>query len=178
MTALPHGWLAVMREAMRTVAPQFSMSRMVKEYVTSYYMPAVRAGERMDARDYALARELTAWERRVRERWGEISLTASGPSDEQIAEGESARVEALVRLGDLTPDDVRVELVTARDENGALSEQRVIEMRREGAPVDGALRYSAEMDRFHTGSVVYGVRITPYHVGLASPFELGLIRWA
>jgi starch phosphorylase len=175
---LPHGWLAVMREAIRAIAPRFSMSRMVKEYVTAYYMPAVRAGERMDARDYALARELTTWERQVREHWSEVSLTASGPSGEQIAEGESARVAALAQLGSLTPDDVRVELVTARDENGALSEQRVIAMRLDGASVDGALRYSAEMDRFHTGSVVYGVRITPYHVGLASPFELGLIRWA
>ncbi|MDE3228994.1 MAG: alpha-glucan family phosphorylase [Chloroflexota bacterium] len=175
---LAHGWLAVMREAIRTVAPQFSMSRMVKEYVTGYYVPAVRAGERMDARRYALARELTAWERRVREGWGEVSVTASGPNGEQIAEGESARVEARARLGPLAPDDVRVELVTAHDENGALSEQRVIEMRPAGEPVDGALRYSAAMDRFHTGSVVYGVRVTPYHVGLASPFELGLIRWA
>ena len=29
---LPHGWIAVMREAIRTVAPAFSMRRMVKEY--------------------------------------------------------------------------------------------------------------------------------------------------
>ncbi len=175
---LAHEWIAVMKEAIRTVAPQFSMSRMVKEYVTAYYAPAARWGERMDARNYALARELTAWERQVREHWGELSVTASGPSDEQIAEGEPVQVEALLRLGRLTPADVRVELVTARDDNGALVEQRVVEMRPDGEPVDGALRYRAEMERFHTGSVVYGVRVAPTHPGLASPFELGLIRWA
>ncbi len=175
---LPHEWIAVMKEAIRTVAPQFSMSRMVKDYVRDSYMPAAQAGARMDARNYALARELTAWERQVRERWDEVSLTASGPSDEQIAEGEPVQVEALARLGRLTPDDVRVELVTARDDNGALVDQRVVEMRPDRALVDGARRYRAAMDRFHTGSVVYGVRITPSHPGLASPFELGLIRWA
>lgn len=175
---LPREWIAVMKEAIRTVAPQFSMSRMVKDYVRAYYMPAAQSGERMDAHNYALARELTAWERHVRERWGEVSVTASGPSDEQIAEGEPVRVEALVRLGRLTPGDVRVELVTARDDNGALADQRVVEMRPDAAPVDGALRYHAEMDRFHTGSVVYGVRVAPSHTGMASPFELGLIRWA
>ncbi|HZC08146.1 MAG TPA: alpha-glucan family phosphorylase [Ktedonobacterales bacterium] len=63
---LPHEWIAVMKEAIRTVAPQFSMSRMVKDYVRDYYMPAAQSGERMDARNYALARELTTWERLVR----------------------------------------------------------------------------------------------------------------
>ncbi|HEX8995368.1 MAG TPA: alpha-glucan family phosphorylase [Ktedonobacterales bacterium] len=175
---LPHQWVAVMKEAIRTVAPQFSMSRMVKDYVRAYYMPAAESGERMDARNYTLARELTEWERRVRERWGEVSISATGPSGEQIAEGEPVHVEALVRLGRLSPSDVRVELVTARDDNGALVDQRVAEMQPDTEPTDGALRYRAEMDRFHTGSVVYGVRIAPYHSGLASPFELGLIRWA
>jgi starch phosphorylase len=175
---LPHEWIAVMKAAIRTVAPQFSMSRMVKDYVRDYYMPAVAAGERMDERQYALARELTAWERFVRDHWNEVSVSASGPSGQQIAEGEPVHVEALARLGQLTPADVRVELVTARDENGTLVEQRVAEMRPAREPVDGALRYTAEMDRFHTGSVVYGVRVAPYHLGLASPFELGLIRWA
>ena len=175
---LPHEWIAVMKEAIRTVAPQFSMSRMVKDYVRDYYMPAAQSGERMDARNYALARELTTWERLVREQWGEVSVSASGPTGEQIAEGEPVHVEALVRLGRLTPDDVRVELVTARDDNGTLVEQRIAEMRPGAAAQDGALRYSGEVDRFHTGSVVYGVRVAPSHPGLASPFELGLIRWA
>ena len=175
---LPHEWIAVMKAAIRTVAPRFSMSRMVKDYVRDYYMPAAEAGERMDQRNYALARELTAWERLVRARWNDVSVTASGPTGQQIAEGEQAHVEALVRLGQLTPGDVRVELVTARDDNGTLVEQRVVEMRSTREAEDGALRYTAEMDRFHTGSVVYGVRVAPYHPGLASPFELGLIRWA
>ena len=175
---LPHEWIAVMKAAIRTVAPQFSMSRMVKDYVRDYYMPAADSGQQMDQRHYALARELTAWERLVRDHWNGVSVTASGPTGQQIAEGEPVRVEAQVRLGQLAADDVRVELVTARDENGKLVEQRVAEMRPAREMVDGALRYTAEMDRFHTGSVVYGVRVAPCHPGLASPFELGLIRWA
>ncbi|HEX8982115.1 MAG TPA: alpha-glucan family phosphorylase [Ktedonobacterales bacterium] len=175
---MPHEWVAVMKEAIRTVAPQFSMSRMVKDYVREYYMPAVASGKQMDARAYALARELTTWERNIRSHWGEVNLTASGPSGEQIAEGEPVHVEAKVWLGQLTPNDVRVELVTARDENGVFAEQRVVEMKADPKAVDGAIRYTAEMERHHTGSVVYGVRIAPYHPGLASPFELGLIRWA
>jgi len=43
---VPHGWVAVMREAITTVAPQFSTQRMVQDYVHRLYAPraAVSAG--------------------------------------------------------------------------------------------------------------------------------------
>jgi starch phosphorylase len=38
---LPHRWLAVIKEAIRSVAPRFSARRMVKEYVEKTYAPAL-----------------------------------------------------------------------------------------------------------------------------------------
>jgi glycogen phosphorylase len=40
----PHRWLAVVRQAIATVAPRFSARRMVKEYVEYMYAPALRSG--------------------------------------------------------------------------------------------------------------------------------------
>jgi starch phosphorylase len=40
---VPHGWLAVSKEAIATVAPMFSTRRMVKEYATRLYMPAAES---------------------------------------------------------------------------------------------------------------------------------------
>ena len=37
---LPGDWIALMKESMRTLAPQFSMRRMVKEYIEQLYVPA------------------------------------------------------------------------------------------------------------------------------------------
>jgi starch phosphorylase len=39
---IPHRWLQIVKEAIRTVAPQFSTRRMVKEYVDRMYLPASR----------------------------------------------------------------------------------------------------------------------------------------
>ncbi len=39
---VPRGWVAMMKEAIRTVGPQFSTRRMVKEYTNKYYVPAMR----------------------------------------------------------------------------------------------------------------------------------------
>ncbi len=39
---VPRGWVAMMKEAIRTIGPQFSTRRMVKEYTDKYYVPALR----------------------------------------------------------------------------------------------------------------------------------------
>jgi starch phosphorylase len=38
---VPRRWLAIVKEAIRTVAPRFSARRMVKEYVERMYAPAL-----------------------------------------------------------------------------------------------------------------------------------------
>src|SRR5437667_4341497 len=40
-SSVPHRWVAVVKEAMRTVAPRFSARRMVKEYTDRMYAPAL-----------------------------------------------------------------------------------------------------------------------------------------
>jgi starch phosphorylase len=35
-------WIAFMKESMKTVIPQFSTRRMVKEYVQKFYIPALK----------------------------------------------------------------------------------------------------------------------------------------
>lgn len=39
---VPRGWLATMKESMRTITPRFSTRRMVKEYIERLYLPAVK----------------------------------------------------------------------------------------------------------------------------------------
>jgi starch phosphorylase len=48
---VPHRWLSIVRQAIRTVAPRFTTRRMVTEYVEQMYAPAIRGS------GYELARE-------------------------------------------------------------------------------------------------------------------------
>jgi starch phosphorylase len=41
-TKIPVEWLKYVRESLRTLTPQFSLRRMLKEYTTDYYLPAIR----------------------------------------------------------------------------------------------------------------------------------------
>jgi len=42
-SGVPHGWIHVVKEAIRSVAPGFSARRMLKSYIEQMYVPAVRA---------------------------------------------------------------------------------------------------------------------------------------
>ncbi|PID84910.1 MAG: alpha-glucan phosphorylase [Chloroflexi bacterium] len=42
---VPRGWVEIMRESIRSNAPKFSMTRMIKEYTTLLYIPAMSDAE-------------------------------------------------------------------------------------------------------------------------------------
>ena len=196
---VPHNWVALMKEAIRTVAPAFSMRRMIKDYVNGLYIPARRLGARVDADNYALALELADWKARISQKWDQVSVEAAGPTDSRLAVGQAIHVTATAHLGELSPEDVRVELVAGRDEDGVTLDEQVIVMERlaspesqssaratnppasassGGAPANGAYRYQARFIPSASGSVIYGVRVVPHHPGLPHPYDMGLARWA
>jgi starch phosphorylase len=39
---ISHDWITMMKNTMKTVIPQFSTRRMVKEYVEKFYQPALK----------------------------------------------------------------------------------------------------------------------------------------
>jgi glycogen phosphorylase len=41
MNKVPIGWIKMVKECLRTLTPQFSLRRMLKEYMSDYYLPAI-----------------------------------------------------------------------------------------------------------------------------------------
>ena len=78
-------------------------------------------------------------------------------------------------MGDLTPDDVEVQLVTGRvSGDDQLYEPRVNPFP-EGVEVeDGLRRYESSVLARRAGAIGYTVRVVPYHPLLAGSAEMGL----
>ena len=47
---IPHGWMQIVKEAFRTVVPQFCARRMLKEYTEKMYIPASQALKAMESK--------------------------------------------------------------------------------------------------------------------------------
>ena len=174
---LPCAWLDKMRAAIASVAPTFSLNRMLKEYVTVYYMPAAIQGIKLREADFAAAKALADWERRVTGGWPQVSIQADGPAGTEMCVGESMSVEAELRPGPLAGKDLAVELVYGSQRDGELAQVTVLPMI-QTSNGDGRYHYRADLSSPDSGQFVYGVRVRPDQADLPHPFALHMVRWA
>ena len=179
---LPREWIAMMKASIRDLAPVFSSNRMVHDYSVNFYAPAARQFDRLTANDLALAKTLSAWKNELYKHFGHIRIESV--SDNMDADGHGAqvgktiRVEAAIDLGQLSPDDVLVELYFGSlDEDGQLNTGQAAEMTQVNND-SGPARYVVDMPCPSSGRTGYTVRILPKHEALAHPLEMSMIRWA
>lgn len=178
---VPATWIAHIRHTLATLSPALSADRMVREYVENLYLPASRAERRMTADDGAPARALAAWVAHVRGSWPEVHVThvESGGVDASPHVGEELRVRAFIELGELTPDDVVVELVHGKPRAGEeLSDLAVVPLELESHDLGKPAVYTGSVRFDRPGGFGYTVRVIPRHVLLAAGAELGLIAVA
>ncbi len=181
---IPHNWLAKMRASIRSVAPTFSLARMLKEYCTRYYFPAGQNAHRLDDhRSGDMGRDLVEWERQVRSGWPQVSIEAMPATflDQpvtSISADETVVVRATVQPGALKPEWLAVELVSGPERDGELLETYVAAMRLVGSAEGAVLRYEAELGPIARGAVSYGVRVRPQHPDLPIPFAVPFVKWA
>ena len=178
---VPTRWVQMVRHTLKSLGPKVLAGRMVREYVQRLYAPAAESSERMFAKDFAAARELAAWRRRVESNWPAVAVLhvdsqRSGSGDAQL--GESLTLRAEVALGELEPEDVNVEAVYGSvGADDRLSDLARVDLH-SVANGDGTHRFEGEIPLDRTGGYGYTVRVLPKNDLLASPVELGLVASA
>jgi starch phosphorylase len=174
---IPRAWLQIIRESIRSVAPRSSTRRMNKQYTDEFYVSAAQRGHELSANGYARARQLAAWKARVQQAWPQVQVEAQVPHDGQLQPGGSVEVTARVRLGELQPDDVRVELVRVSNGQGPESGFEPVPLQPARVAEPGALIYRGQF--IPNGKAgTYAVRVVPSHPDLMTEHELGLVRWS
>jgi starch phosphorylase len=153
---------------------------MLREYVDLLYAPAAGASRAMND-SYQGAAALASWKQRVRAGWADVRVdhVDSYGVSEAPEIGGAMDLQVYVSLGELSPDDVEVEVVhgRVRGEDDLVDPQRqslVLAETYEG----GRHRFDGRVRLDRTGPFGYTVRALPRHAGLASPAELGLVAVA
>ncbi len=175
---IPHRWIGAMKEAIRTCTPQYSMRRMIKEYTTRYYVPEIQQGMQVEQNHYERIRTLAAWKEHVRHGWNTLELYIDGKRDGQLSLGEGLDVRAWVRMSELEPGDISVELVYGEIQDELALAQHTVPMSFTRHEHDGSYRFDLHLQPSESGSIAYNVRVVPSHPSLSEKYEMGLIRWA
>jgi starch phosphorylase len=89
------------------------------------------------------------------------------------------RFEVGVDLDGLKPEDVRVELLIAKQLSRDNEAQATCyQFQSEGVRNEkGEHRFVLELSPEHCGRLGYRIRMYPHHELLTHPFEMGMMRW-
>ncbi len=178
---LPRAWIAMMKRAMRALAPIYNTNRLVREYCERFYLPAMQRAGELSEQELSAARSLADWKRWLAGQFSQLRVESVHDNMDGVSHvGQPVRVEATVVLGPVKPNDVAVQLYHGRlDPDGQLQRGQAVDMSPLGEPDhEGRVRYAAEMPCETSGLAGYTVRILPRHQGMPDAREMGLIRWA
>ena len=176
---VPRQWVGKVKRSLATLGPQVSAARMVRDYVEELYEPTAARVDALAADGAARAKALAAWKQRVTAAWHMVHIEWT-ESDVTVAElGAERLVEAAVALGDLSPDDVDVQLLHGPVGQGdELMETSAVSMEHVGAVDEHHARYRGAFACDHAGRYGFTVRVVPRNPDLVGPTELGLAAWA
>ena len=112
-------WVRMAKRSIATLLPRFSSSRMVMEYVNKFYAHASEVGRRLAADNYAGAKTLADWKRKIHAAWGGVHMRMLDAAPRQMTFGDCALLRIEAHIKGLSPEDLRVELVLSRGHGNA-----------------------------------------------------------
>ncbi len=175
----PARWVAMMKKSIALTLWQFSSHRMVCEYSDKFYLPADRRLHELCDNDAAEANALGIQRKRLDKFWSKIKIkapvrNADGPSRVK----DILRLTVEVDLGELSPDEVDVELYYGRLKtvDTLLASQTEIMLVKEDHD-RGQYLYECTINCRDSGRYGFTAHITPRGDDLIK-FVPSLISWA
>jgi len=175
----PDRWIKMMKESMKMAMQHFCAWTMADKYEKYFYLPATKRLASLTENNVKEAVILSAQHERLRSLWNNIKVEhpvreAEGP----FMVGESFTVTAVVSLGELRPDEVKVELYYGDLKSvdkivDSHSEEMSVKANRE----NGVYEYACTLNCEAAGRYGFTVRVVPRGDDRIR-FAPGLITWA
>jgi starch phosphorylase len=172
------GWVRKSKNSMKSLIPRFNSQRMVMDYVRNYYAPAKHQRLMMLGNNFARAKEVATWRKRLDQSWPNISLRRvdGGPSEIRSGQVFSLRVSA--RLNGLNPDDVLMEcLVGHESDSGEFIRLDSHIFTVESHNESGETLFRLDLYPRLAGLQYYKIRMFPFHPSMSHRFESGYMIW-
>ncbi len=130
--------------------------------------------------DFAVAREIAAWKRKVSRSWEKVQVLEVHQVDmsrSSIKTGEAFRTEVLLDIDGLSPEDIGVEAVVARQiTDGNVNIIGTVEFKVE--EVDGSrVKYVMLPETYDSGTYDVSLRIFAKNPKLPHRMDFALVKW-
>ena len=173
---IPVEWIRMIKNSIAKIAPHFTTSRMMNDYIRRYYQKLYERHMRIVDDDFEMAKRISSWKKRIAKGWNninvlEVSIFNKGTEVFNVSQEYEGKV--VLDLNEIPANEVGVELVIT--ENG----ERIIsthELELSEFFVDKAT-YTSRIKIGQPGTFTYGVRIFPKHEMLPHRQDIGFVRW-
>jgi len=168
---MPHAWIARMRESMARLTSAFSANRTVRQYTEQHYVPLASAYAARSADGGKAGAEFLAWRNSIASRWHQVGF---GKTSINQRHG-SYQFTVAVHLGDISPNDVEVDLYAdARGSEHPFKQAMKLNGPDGSSTTDYSYSCEAPDDR---PAHDYTARVIASHAGALIPLEMPLIAW-
>lgn len=178
---IPRRWVERMKNCLKQLGPFFNTHRMLIEYSKKFYFQAHNAAARLADNNMQQARELADHMDRYRHLWHQVhvvDVSSQAGSQSPVSVRALVRVNARVALGDLTAEEVTVQLYHGQVNSlGELESTEAVPMRYEKDLGSGTHSFTGTFAPTQSGQHGYSVRVLPNDDRLVTPFVPGLITW-
>ena len=179
---LPRDWIVKMKACISELSPIFNTARMVQEYTSKYYYPALNHYRRLSEKDFSAGREFSTWIANLQEHWSSISIQDVDVSlnNGDVKAGSSVQVSSQIYLGNIYPDHIAVQLYEGQvDKEGEIEGQtHIMQLSEKESKGKGWYTYTGEYVPENTGRNGCTLRVVPHHSDMGILLRYGLITWA
>lgn len=181
-SGVPIKWLSKMKASIKMSGQKFSAQHMLINYAEKFYTRATSFGEKLKENEFAITRTVTSWLERMINSWDKISIeNLDIPEiDSTVFVGQNFPVKIRVNLGEITPDDVLVEMIS-----GHLNSQEQLQ---DGSPTpavlieseenqNGIYTFASKVTCTESGRFGIAARVIPKNDNMPHTFKPKLISW-
>lgn len=182
MDRIPRKWISKVKNSIKNLGPVFNTHRMVQEYYEKFYQPSFERRKLLEEKKWKKAQDISNWKENIKKNWSKLKVlkVESNEANSKIMIGQEYPVKAEIDLGELTPNDVEVQVYYGPSENtdNPHLNNTVVMETSIAKSKPGIHTFEGKILCKISGEQGYTIRIMPKNQMLISPFDLGLVYWA
>jgi phosphorylase/glycogen(starch) synthase len=178
---VPVGWVDCIQRSISEVAPEFTMNRMLRDYIDRFYNKLYGWSTELRKNEYDKLTRISNWKRKVLKAWDDIEIIDVRYPDvdmKNIEIGKSYSSELVVDLKPLDPKEVGVEFIVG-EQNDHDSTMKIISVNEYGIDkIEGSrVKYKIDIAPPKPGIFDYGIRMFPKNPVSDTRKDMSLVRW-
>ena len=171
-------WIKYIKNSIAHIAPNFTMTRMINDYIDRFYSKEGERSTKLMANNYAVAKELAAWKENVAQKWNDINVVDIQISDSMRTSASCGEdIEATVVLNTVgLGRSIGVDLVTHIQEDNQYKFHKCFTL--EIVKEDGIfVTYHIKTKLKNPGSFRYSFRVFPTNENMAHRQDFAYVKW-